>query len=75
MTATIRIPSEHWGRVWRALVAVGSVSRISEEPIYVIIEEQLRMLRRKKLLFEVICLSFPRSSVGTHDRDAPRPGQ
>jgi hypothetical protein len=51
---TIRIPSEHWGRVWRALVAVGPVSRVSEEPVYLVSDEQVRLLRRKKLPFEVI---------------------
>ena len=51
---TIRISPEHWGRVWRALVASGPVSRISEEPVYVVSEEQVRLLRRKKLPFEVV---------------------
>jgi hypothetical protein len=50
----IRIPREHWGRVWGALVAAGPVSRISEEPIYVVSEEQVQMLRRQKLPFEVV---------------------
>ena len=51
---TIRIPPEHWGRVWRALVAAGPVSRISDEPVYVVSDEQVRMLRRQKLPFELV---------------------
>ena len=51
---TIRIPESQWGKVWRALVASGPISRISEEPIYVISERQLLLLRRKKLPFELI---------------------
>jgi hypothetical protein len=51
---TIRIPPEHWDRVWRALVAAGPVSRISQEPVYLVSDEQVRMLRRKKLPFEVV---------------------
>ena len=51
---TIRIPPEHWGRVWSALVAAGPVSRISKDPIYVVSDEQVRMLRRQKLPFEVV---------------------
>lgn len=51
---TIRIPPEHWGKVWRALVAAGPVSRISAEPVYLVTDQQLRMLRRKKLRFELL---------------------
>ena len=50
----IRIPLEQWGKVWRTLVASGPISRISTEPDYVVTEKQLRLLRRKKLPFEVI---------------------
>lgn len=51
---TIRIPSEHWGRVWRVLVASGPVSRLSTEHVYLVSERQVRLLRRKKLPFEIV---------------------
>jgi hypothetical protein len=51
---TIRIPQEQWGKVWRALVASGPVARVSQEPVYQVSEEQLRLLRRKKLPFELV---------------------
>ena len=50
----IRIPPDQWGRVWRALVASGPISRISQEPIYLVSDRQVRLLRRKKLPFELI---------------------
>ena len=50
----IRIPEEHWGKVWRVLVASGPISRISQEPVYLVSDEQLRLLRRKKLPFELV---------------------
>ncbi len=50
----IRIPREHWGEVWRTLVASGPISRINEEPEYLVTDEQVRLLRRKKLPFELI---------------------
>jgi hypothetical protein len=50
----IRIPKEHWGKVWRALVATGPISRDTPEPEYIVSEEQVRMLRRKKLPFELL---------------------
>ena len=53
----IRIPHERWGEVWRTLIASGPISRLSQEPIYLVDEKQIRLLRRKKLPFEII--SFP----------------
>ncbi|HUG91006.1 MAG TPA: hypothetical protein VML55_09245 [Planctomycetaceae bacterium] len=50
----IRISPEAWGRVWRVLVAAGPISRIDEEPVYLVTEEQIRLLRRKKLPFEIV---------------------
>jgi hypothetical protein len=51
---TIRIPQEHWGKVWRALVAAGPISRLSKEPVYLVTDRQVRLLRRKKLPFELV---------------------
>jgi hypothetical protein len=51
---TIRIPETKWGEVWRVLVASGPISRISQDPIYVVSVRQLQMLRRKKLPFTLI---------------------
>lgn len=50
----IRIPEEHWGKVWRALIAVGPIGRCSQEPIYLVSDRHLKMLRRKKLPFELV---------------------
>jgi hypothetical protein len=50
----IRIPEPHWEKVWRALVASGPISRISQELIYSVSDQQIRLLRRKKLPFEVV---------------------
>jgi hypothetical protein len=50
----IRIPKDHWGKVWRTLVANGGVSRISPELIYIVSDQQVRLLRRKKLPFELL---------------------
>jgi hypothetical protein len=50
----IRIPPAEWGRVWRALIAAGPVSRLSQEPIYLVSDQQIRLLRRKKLPFEFV---------------------
>ncbi len=51
---TIRIPKEHWGKVWRTLVASGPIGRFSKELVYQVSEEQVRLLRRKKLPFQLL---------------------
>ncbi len=50
----IRIPEEHWGKVWRALVASGPVSCVGPPPVYLVSDRQLQLLRRKKLPFEIV---------------------
>jgi hypothetical protein len=50
----IRIPDEQWGPVWRALVASGPISCIGPEPIYLVSDRQVRLLRRKNLPFEIV---------------------
>ena len=53
----IRIPTDQWGKVWRELVASGPISRIGEEPVYLVSERQVRLLRRKKLPFKIVATS------------------
>jgi hypothetical protein len=51
----IRIPEDEWGKVWHALVASGPIACVGPEPpVYVVSERQLRLLRRKKLPFEIV---------------------
>jgi hypothetical protein len=50
----IRIPPEQWGKIWRVLIASGPISRLSQEPIYLVSDRQIRLLRRKKLPFELV---------------------
>lgn len=62
----IRIPEEHWGKVWRTLVATGPLSCIGPERIYLISDRQLRLLRRKKLPFELVSLPNGRQASPKH---------
>jgi len=50
----IRIPEEHWGKVWGVLVEAGPIARVSREPVYFVGEDHVRLLRRKKLPFELM---------------------
>jgi hypothetical protein len=51
---TIRIPEKHWAKIWDVLVASGPISRFTKEPIYIVSERQIRLLRRKKLPFQLV---------------------
>ncbi|HEY1375831.1 MAG TPA: hypothetical protein VGF55_03520 [Gemmataceae bacterium] len=62
----IRIPTENWGPVWRALVATGPVSRVSDQPVYLVTDHQLRMLRAKKLAFELLAPPNGRTADDGH---------
>jgi hypothetical protein len=60
----IRIPDEHWGKVWRTLVAAGPLTCVGPPPIYVMSDRQIRLLRRKKLPFEIVPLPDGRKALG-----------
>jgi hypothetical protein len=67
MVQAIRIPDAQWGEVWRALVASGPVSCIGPEPpIYLVSDRQVRLLRRKKLPFEVVAAPDGRKAGRNH---------
>lgn len=54
----IRIPKTNWGRVWRTLVAAGPLTCVKDESlnelVYFITDRQLKLLRRKKLSFDLL---------------------
>jgi hypothetical protein len=51
----IRIPVAHWGKVWRFLIATGPIGRTNkDEPIYHITDQQLLLLRKSKMPFELL---------------------
>ncbi len=47
-------PNGAVGKVWRELVASGPISRLSEEPVYLVSDRQVRLRRRKKLPFKIV---------------------
>jgi hypothetical protein len=67
----IRIPADQWGTIWRALVASGPISRLGEEPVYLVSDEQVRLLQKKKLPFEVVPLPNGRARGADHGLNRP----
>jgi len=62
----IRISPEQWGKIWRVLVASGPISRLGQDPVYLVSDEQIRLLRSKELPFEIIPLSNGRLPGANH---------
>ena len=62
----IRISEESWGKVWRTLVASGPISRLGQEPVYLVSDQQVRLLRKKKLPFELVALPNGKPSEAGH---------
>jgi hypothetical protein len=63
----IRIPETKWGEVWRTLVASGPISCIGPEPpIYLVSDGQIRLLRQKKLPFEIVATPDGRQPGRNH---------
>jgi len=62
----IRIPPEHWGKVWRTLVASGPISCIGPERNYLVSDQQVCLLRRKKLPFEIVAPPDGRQAGRNH---------
>jgi hypothetical protein len=62
----IRISSDSWGKVWRVLVASGPISRLGPEPVYLVSDQQVRLLKKRKLPFEVVPISNGKPADNRH---------
>jgi hypothetical protein len=62
----IRIEKESWGKVWRTLVASGPISRLGQEPVYLVSDQQVRLLEKKKLPFKIVPLANGQLSEDGH---------
>ena len=47
----IRIPRNEWGKVWRFLVKTSPISRLSQETVYQVSDQQVELLRKQELPF------------------------
>ncbi len=68
---TIRIAEDRWAEVWRFLVAMGPITRISTAPLYEISPQHLEALCRADLPFERLDAASPVAHGGAADA-APR---
>lgn len=62
----IRIPKEHWERVWWELLQAGPITRVGRDYEYLISDKQFQMLRRRKLPFELVAHPNGQNESGKH---------
>jgi hypothetical protein len=50
----IRIPKEHWGDAWSALIEVAPIRLIAKDPICEVIPAHLELLQSRRIPFEIV---------------------
>ena len=51
---TIRIPKSDWAKAWRAMIELGPVRLIADDPIYEVLPAHLELLTARGCRFEVV---------------------
>lgn len=63
---TIRIPRQHWGKAWRAMIEVAPIRLVADDPMYEVLPVHLEILEARGFPYEVVLPSMAVSS------EAPR---
>ena len=50
----IRLPKSGWGKAWRALIEIGPVRLIADDPTYEVLPAHLEMLTARGLKYELV---------------------
>ena len=58
----IRLPKAEWGKAWRALIEVGPIRLVENDPVYEVLPAHLEVLKAQRIPFEVI---RPGTKMGT----------
>jgi len=62
---TIRLKKAEWGKAWRAMIDVGPVTLIANDPIYQVLPAHLELLTARGFSYEVVPLR-PRRTENRH---------
>lgn len=63
---TIRLPKAQWGKAWRAMIELGPVRLIANDPIYEVLPAHLELLTARGFAYEVVSLRPRRSEKRRH---------
>ena len=50
----IRLRKTDWGKAWRAMVEIGPVRLIKDDPVYEVLPAHLDLLKARGLKFELV---------------------
>lgn len=50
----IRLDKQQWGKAWRAMIDVGPVRLIADEPIYEVLPVHLELLNARGFSYEIV---------------------
>ena len=53
---TIRLAKSDWGKAWRAMIEVGPVRLIADDPIYEVLPAHLEALTARGFTYETVML-------------------
>ena len=51
---TIRLPKAEWGKAWRAMIEIGPVRLIADDPFYEVLPAHLELLTTRGYSYEVV---------------------
>ena len=58
---TIRLPKADWAKAWRAMIEIGPVRLIGDDPVYEVLPAHLALLTERGFVYEVVPV-HPRTS-------------
>jgi hypothetical protein len=50
----IRLPKQHWGKAWKAMVEIAPVRLVADDPIYEVLPVHLEVLSARGFTYEVV---------------------
>lgn len=62
----IRLPKADWGKAWRAMIEVGPVRLIADDPIYEVLPAHLELLGARGFSYEVVQTRLKRPEKRRH---------
>ena len=63
---TIRLPKKEWAKAWRAMIEIGPVRLIRDDPLYEVLPAHLELLTAKGFAYEVVPMRPPRREKRRH---------
>lgn len=63
---TIRIPKGDWAKAWRAMIELGPVRLVADDPVYEVLPAHLEMLTARGFDFEGIQLGSRKPETRRH---------